>query len=245
MDPRPSPPGLELLPEKVPVPRSAADRLRRMIEQRQLKPGDQLPSQRELADHLRVSRASLREALSALETLGLVSVQPGRGVYVSDPGAGRAPWRFADRGLPADAYEVRYCVESFAAGIAATRLDGETLAALRDTVTALRAAFERRDVDGMAKADSAFHDLIIAACGNPILAAMYRSVRDMLVESQKLPMLASPRLESTVREHEELLHAFERRDPDLAGALMREHIRSAAERYGIALQSSPGVIERA
>ena len=61
----------------------------------------------------------------------------------------------------------------------------------------------------------------------------------MLVESQKLPMLASPRLESTVREHEELLRAFERRDPDLAGALMREHIRSAAERYGIALQSSP------
>jgi GntR family transcriptional regulator, transcriptional repressor for pyruvate dehydrogenase complex len=239
MNPRLPAPGAALLRDRVPVPRSAADRLSQMIAERQLKPGDQLPSQRELADHLKVSRASLREALSALETLGLVSVQPGRGVFVADPGARAGSWRFADRASPGDAYEVRYCVESFAAGIAATRLDEEALAALRDTVRLLRAAFERRDVDGMAKADSAFHDLIITACGNPILTAMYRSVRDMLVESQKLPLLTSPRLESTVREHEELLRAFERRDPDLAGALMREHIRSAAERYGIALQSSP------
>jgi GntR family transcriptional regulator, transcriptional repressor for pyruvate dehydrogenase complex len=238
MDPRPAVPNPVPLPEKVPVPRSAADRLRRMIEQRQLKAGDQLPPQRELADHLKVSRASLREALSALETLGLVSVQPGRGVYVLDPGARPAAWRFADRGSPGEAYEVRYCVESFAAEIAATRLDGAALAALHGTVSALREAFERHDVDGMAKADSAFHDLIIEACGNAILAAMYRSVREMLVESQKLPMLTSPRLESTVREHQDLLGALERRDPVRAGALMREHIRSAAERYGIALRSS-------
>src|SRR4051795_5935700 len=61
------------LPTRTPVPRGAADELQKLIRAQQLQPGDQLPAQRELAERLGVSRASLREALSALETLGFVS----------------------------------------------------------------------------------------------------------------------------------------------------------------------------
>lgn len=223
------------IPERTPVSRSAAERLRRIIEDGHLKPGDRLPPQRELADHLRVSRASLREALSALETLGLVSVQPGRGVYVCVRPPAAQGWRFSDRGSPRDAYEVRYCVESFAASIAAVRLDEPALRVLRESVEALEAAYARLDLEAMALADSTFHDVIIDACGNAVLTAMYRSVREMLVESQRLPMTASSGLEMTVEEHKALLSALIRRDPVQAADLMRGHIRAAAARFGITL----------
>lgn len=228
------------MPEKVPVPRGAAEGVRRMIDARGLKPGDRLPSQRELSEHLKISRASLREALTALETLGLVSVQPGRGVFVGAGSAAPPAWRFSDRGTPRDAYEVRHCVEAFAAGIAASRLDASSLASLRASVVALREAFGRRDVEAMAAADSAFHDLIIAVCGNPILAAMYRSVRELMVESQKLPMQEASGLAETVREHEELLALFERGDAAGASEGMKGHIRAAAARYGVDLRSAAG-----
>ena len=83
-----------------PVPMKTAESINSMIRERHLKAGDQLPSQRELSNDLGVSRPSLREALSMPETLGVVSVQPGRGVVVAKERS-RAPtggrWRFGDR----------------------------------------------------------------------------------------------------------------------------------------------------
>jgi len=206
-----------------------------MIEAQQLRPGDQLPAQRELAERLKISRASLREALSALETVGLVTVQPGRGVFVAEPSDAHRSWRFGNRASPQDVYEARYCLEGFAAGVAARRVDDATLPLLRQSVLALREAFEASDVEGMAVADSRFHDLIITLCANPILTAMYKSVRELITESQKLPMYASDGLAETVHEHETLLACFEAGDPYGASEEMKRHIRSAARRYGLTL----------
>ncbi|HEY8380751.1 MAG TPA: FadR/GntR family transcriptional regulator [Microvirga sp.] len=227
-----------LLPSRRPVPRGAAEELQKLIQGQKLRPGDQLPAQRELAEQLGVSRASLREALTALETLGLISVQPGRGVFVAAPQQ-QMTWRFGDRGSPHNVYEARLCVEVFAAGMAAERIDETTAGRLRTSVQDLRRAYEARDVDGMAVADSMFHDIIIEVCGNPILTAMYRSVREMMVESQKLPMLSYVRLESTVLEHEDLLACLVAHDGAGASARMDHHIRSAAARFGLDLNKPP------
>ncbi len=64
------------------VPEAALQAIRKLIKEQGFGPGDALPSQRELALQLGVSRASLREALSSLSALGVVSVQPGKGVFV-------------------------------------------------------------------------------------------------------------------------------------------------------------------
>ena len=219
----------------VTVPRGAVERLQTLIRDERLRPGDGLPSQRDLATTLAISRASLREALSALETMGLVSVQPGRGVYVAEPAAAAPAWRFADRCTPRDVYETRYGLEGFAAGLAAERLDPADLAALGDSVAALEAACAAGDIGAMAAADCVFHDVIIAACGNPMLAAMYRSAREMMVESQKLPMFSRSKLQETAAEHRAILGALTTRDAAAARRLMQRHIRSAARRLGIAL----------
>lgn len=221
--------------ERIPVPRGAVERLQALIRDGGLKPGDGLPAQRELADQLEISRASLREAVSVLETLGLVSVQPGRGVFVAEPRAKPPAWRFADSCTPRDVYEARIGLEPFAASLAAERIDDAGLAAMNASVEAIASACAAGDISAMARADSDFHDIVLAACSNALLAEMYRSAREVMVESQKLPMLSRAKLEETVAEHRGLLEAFEARDGAKAAKRMQSHIRAAARRLGIAL----------
>jgi len=87
------------------VPEAALQAIRKLIKEQGFGPGDALPSQRDLALQLGVSRASLREALSSLSALGVVSVQPGKGVFVQEaqepPGFA---WPFAAQATPLDIF---------------------------------------------------------------------------------------------------------------------------------------------
>ena len=223
------------LPDRTPVPRSIVEHIQRLILKGGLKAGDRLPSQRELAEQLGVSRPSLREALTVLETMGLLTVRAGSGVFVARPDA-RAPlWRYSDHCTPADVYEARLGLEGYAARLAATRIDPTAEARLSDCTRAMRLALEAEDIIGVATNDTEFHDLIFELCGNPILAAMYRPVREILVESQRLPMAHLARLNETVREHEIIRESILTHDPNAAEAAMQSHIRLAAGRYGVSL----------
>ncbi|WP_188311821.1 FadR/GntR family transcriptional regulator [Salinarimonas soli] len=217
-----------------PVPQGVAQYLIGVIETQALRAGDRLPSERVLAQRLGISRSSIRQALSALESRGYVSVQPGRGIFVATRGGDPTAWRF-EGCTPRDVYEARICIESFAAARAAMTLSEAELSALASSVHALEEAAGAGDIAGMAAADSAFHDLIIGACGNPIIQAMYAPVREMMVESQKLPMVRGAGLDATVAEHESLLACCEARDADGAAMQMRRHIGMAAARLGIEL----------
>ena len=219
--------------DRILVPRNVSDHLQALILQGGLKPGDRLPSQRDLALQLGVSRPSLREAISVLETMGLVSVRVGSGVYVAPPSA-RAPlWRFADRCSPRDVYEARLGLEGYAARLAAQRVSATDARHLDAATTAMRDALAADDIAAMATADAAFHDLVFTLAANPVLAGMYRPVRDMAVETQRLPMTLRIRLGDTLREHEEVCGRITARDPQGAEAAMIRHIRTAARRYGI------------
>jgi GntR family transcriptional regulator, transcriptional repressor for pyruvate dehydrogenase complex len=220
------------------VSRAVSEHLQAMILRGGLKPGDRLPSQRDLAGQLGVSRPSLREAISVLETLGLVEVRIGSGVYVNERTA-RAPlWRFSQRCTPQDVYEARDGLESHAANIAALRCDAAGAARLRATTEAMRDALAADDIPGMATADAAFHDLVFELTANPVLAGMYKPVRDMMVETQRLPMTLRIRLDDTLREHEQVGEKIASHDASGAEAAMRHHIRAAARRYGIEISTT-------
>jgi len=221
--------------DRTPVPRSIVDHIQRLILKGGLKAGDRLPSQRELAEQLGVSRPSLREALTVLETIGLVSVRAGSGVFVARSDA-RAPiWRYADRCTPSDVYEARLGLEGYAARLAAMRVDETAIVRLNACAVSMQTAYEAGDVIGIAAADAEFHDLIFEMCGNPMLAAMYRPVREILVESQRLPMAHRDLLGETVKEHRVIQDRIIGRDPEAAEEAMHCHIRAAAARYGITI----------
>jgi GntR family transcriptional regulator, transcriptional repressor for pyruvate dehydrogenase complex len=221
--------------DRTPVPRTIVDYIQRLILKGGLKAGDRLPSQRELAEQLRVSRPSLREALTVLETMGLVTVRAGSGVFVAKADARPPLWRYADRCTPADVYEARLGLEGYAARLAAMRMSEGAAERLAESVSAMREAFDRDDIIGMAAADAKFHDLVFEIGGNPMLAAMYRPVREILVESQRLPMTYRDRLGETVQEHERVCARLSAHDPAGAEQAMQDHIRAAAARFGIAV----------
>ena len=217
------------------VSRAVSHHLQAMILRGGLKPGDKLPSQRDLAEQLGVSRPSLREAISVLEVMGLVTIRIGSGVYVNRI-ADRAPlWRFSERCSPRDVYEARHGLEGHAAHLAALRCDEIGAARLKAATEAMRGALAADDIPAMAAADADFHDAVFDLTANPVLAGMYRPVRDMMVETQRLPMTLKIRLGDTLREHELVCQRITSRDGPGAEHAMRNHIRAAAHRYGIEL----------
>lgn len=219
--------------DRAPVPRTVSDHLQALILQGGLRPGDRLPAQRDLAQQLGVSRPSLREAISVLETMGLVSVKVGSGVYVA-PQSARAPlWRFAERCSPRDVYEARYGLEGYAARLAAQRVTAADARRLVDTTEAMREALAADDIVAMAAADAAFHDLVFAIAANPVLAGMYKPVRDLAVETQRLPMTLRIRLGDTLQEHQDVCARIVAGHAEDAERAMSGHIRAAARRYGI------------
>ena len=226
--------GLELA-DRTPVPRGIVEQIQRLILKGGLKAGQRLPSQRELAEQLGVSRPSVREALTVLETMGLLTVRAGSGVFVANSNARSPLWRYSDRCTPADVYEARLGLEGYAARLAATRIDEPAKERLKRCTDAMHEALKAGDVIGLAIKDTEFHDMIFELSGNPVLAAMYRPVREMLVESQRLPMTQFDRLNETVREHDAILEGIASQNPETAENAMQNHIRSAAGRYGILL----------
>lgn len=202
-------------------------------------PGDRLPPERELAHRLGVSRPSTREAVIALEVAGIVEVRTGSGIYVrlsgpvsdlrlrqllsADPGPG-----------PYEALEVRRLLEGEAAFRAATRLTDADLAALRQTLAAMRDDPGPVPLRGDAP-DRAFHERIAAASGNSVLAMMVSELWD----ARMLPLwrrwmertrTAAMHLER-VREHGEIIGYLERRDAEGARAAMQSHIEAVARRF--------------
>lgn len=138
---------------------SVVEKLRQALARGQWRSGDMLPGQRELAEQLGISRPSLREAVTVLETLGLVRALPGKGVLVLD----------ADAALPepgidtsasaslADVLELRYTLEPFIVGLVAQSANSHDIGQLRLTLMDMREALDADDSEAGVKALSLIH----------------------------------------------------------------------------------------
>ncbi|MGE8176261.1 FadR/GntR family transcriptional regulator [Pseudomonas fluorescens] len=219
------------------VPEVALHAIRKLIAEQGFGPGDVLPSQRDLALQLGVSRASLREALSSLSALGVISVQPGKGVFVqaveSSPAVSGVSWPFAAQASPVDIFQLRYALEGFAAGLAAVTLSADELDALEDNVAAMRDELRAGDFDAAARLDFEFHRRILLASGNQAMLSILTASAELFLESQKLPFIRAERAMETWQEHRKILRALARRASGAAQKAMQEHVRNAALRTGI------------
>jgi GntR family transcriptional repressor for pyruvate dehydrogenase complex len=216
-----------------------------MIRSGQLKPGDAIPSQRALAQQLGVSRAALREALSILDTLGMVRIEPARGMFVTDNGesdAADAPihsWRFAARYSPQEVYQFRQIAEPQAASLAAMHRTDEELLELRANLEAFREAARAMDLVQSSQLDFEFHRQIMQMSRNRMLVDLHRTYHQVLEESQRLPFSRHDRVWEPVLEHDRVLQAIGRGDPEGSSYYMRSHIHRAAERVGVTIVGIP------
>lgn len=227
------------------VPEYAFASIRQLIEDDAYQPGDALPSQRELAERFGVSRASLREALSSLSALGLVRIQPGKGVFIQQQPAlaanteQAAGWPFATQVSAADTFQLRFALEGFAANLAALVLNSDELDALSDNVEAMRVELRAQAFEPAAQLDFDFHRLILRAAGNQAILDILTSRSDIYLESQKLPFIRPERAMETWQEHRRILRALSRHAPAAAQKAMQAHIRAAASRTGISFAGPP------
>ncbi len=160
-----------------------AHSLRALIVERKMKPGDRLPSERVLAQQLRVGRPVVRDALRILETLGLIGVSPRQGSYVQEPDMAACMGAVGDsvaRSLSAEAswqeglWEARRTLEAEGAALAAQRATPEDLRAMEDALGRLREGLDDAAAFHAAERDLA-HALAQAA-RNPILAGLARGL---------------------------------------------------------------------
>lgn len=225
------------------VAAQAARQIQAMIRSGRFAPGATLPGQRALAAELGVSRASLREALSTLTTLGLLRVEPRRGTVVpeaAEPDEAERPlgatqWRFSAQYTPEEVYQFRAIVEAQAASLAAMHATGEDLELLRGNHQAFKEATRALDVVAISQRDFEFHHLVMRFSRNRVLVHLHRTYRQVLLESQRLPLAKRSRAWEPAVEHERILSALAMRDPDGAGYYMRQHISRAAERVGVSI----------
>ncbi|QQP92799.1 FadR family transcriptional regulator (plasmid) [Skermanella rosea] len=217
---------------RAPVPQTIVWRIQDMIQSGEIKPGEKLPSQRDLAVRFSISRASLREAMSVLETLGSIRIEPGRGAVVCAEGS-QPGWRFGNRIPKEDVFQVRLHVEAYTAGLAAPRITQSEVDELRRTIGEMRTCFEEGQLEGVARTDLHFHTAIVTAAGNRVFTDMYQSFSAMILESHRAPLTARDRLYEPVAEHESIVAALERHDAEGAVYHMRYHLIRAAGRSGI------------
>jgi GntR family transcriptional regulator, transcriptional repressor for pyruvate dehydrogenase complex len=201
------------------------ERLRELIDVQGLKPGDRLMSERDLAERLGVSRTSVRQALTALEVMGLVRIRHGGGVFLARPKAvvPSLASELVDRyeQLPA-VIEVREAIETQTSRLAARRREDADLHAMRAALERMEAAIESGD--DPADADAEFHTAIVQAARNPLLARLWADLAEPIDQTRRASLARPGRPPHSLAAHRAILDAIEREDEDGAAASMREHL---------------------
>lgn len=223
------------------VSHKAVEAIQRRILSGEYQPGQNLPSQIELAGQLGVSRASLREALSMLETLGFLSIEPGRGTFVSSSNPTQSgslsDWRYSTRYDEEAVFQSRLAIESAIVAQAATRIVAAAIDALRRATREMHVAWKAKNLVRVAECDKQFHEIIVMSCGNAMMQDIYFGAKDILQETQvhPLPITRMQRAEESIGEHDAIIAALARHDSTAAETAMRDHVVRTAAAVGILL----------
>lgn len=202
-----------------------------LLERGELKAGDQLPAERQLAEQLQVSRASVREALRSLELLGIVETRAGGGTFVrqAQPDDLTKPLtRVISRGHTLrDVIDVRGLIEPAIAERAAKNITAAELAELREILAAQEAKVARGE--SYVEEDTRFHEVIGSAARNELLVTVLGVIWDVLRSSREEWLQTEKRAHESLEAHRRILAALERHDPASARAAAAEHIRAVGE----------------
>jgi GntR family transcriptional regulator, transcriptional repressor for pyruvate dehydrogenase complex len=206
-----------------------AEQILDWVRDNRLRTGDRLPPERELADRLGVSRATVSQALVAMEVVGVISVRHGDGaVLVDSPGPSRVvdALRRHARQLP-DIIEAREALESKLAELAAVRRTEEDLARIDSALDVMARDIEAggRGVEG----DELFHAAVTAAGHSALLQKLMGEISDLIKET-RLESLSQPdRPQESLTGHRRIAAAIRDRDPATAAAAMSDHVEKVSD----------------
>lgn len=205
--------------------------IREQLADGRWKPGDQLPSERELAERFQVSRASVREAIRALESMGLVSIKTGEGTYVaSGSEALLSPLVsviLQQKDVLLDIFEVRKVIEPEIAALSAERAGPEEIRQMEEILE--EQARQIAQGESGVEADTAFHSILTQSTKNKVFLRLSDAIVESLRESRERSLQIRGRPARSLAGHREILRAIRARDPVRARHAMLEHL-TAIER---------------
>lgn len=203
------------------------NRIQEMIRNGELKPGDRLPSERDMAQRFRVSRNSVREAILTLAESGMVESRRGDGTYLCATETSILIDSLAhaiqtQRGRLQDIFEFRRLVEPHIAKLAASHIKEFEL----DQLKVLVCDQDRRILAGEdgADEDMAFHLLLARISGNQVIYDVLIALHTILLESRSEFIQTETRKRTSVTDHLHIIDALEKRDTDAAHEAMRVHL---------------------
>lgn len=227
--------------------RQIADQLRALIAGGEFAPGSRLPAERDLAQQLKVSRPSVREALIALEVEGWVEVRVGSGIYAKPQPAGARPSNghaAASGGEwgPLELMRARELVEGEVAALAARHARKVQVASIASALAHMQDAAASGVVPRAG--DEAFHAAIADACGNEVLrdtvVGYWHQARTGPVFNRMSDHFETPASwNAALAEHEQVLEAIRAHDPDAAREAMHHHLKRAYNRYSASWRRAP------
>jgi len=215
------------------------ERLLDLLQAGDLKPGDLLPSERELMSSYGVGRPAIREAMQNLQRMGLVDIRHGERPCVAEPSMDsmvdllaqtmRHMLTHSDTTLP-HLKEARVTFESEMARIAARKRTDDDLVRLRDVLKEQRRV-RREGADGFMGLDGEFHRTIASISGNPIFEWLSQALFGWLTHFHD-DLVRKPGMENlTIKEHKAILDAIALGDADAAGKHMTDHLNRANSLY--------------
>jgi GntR family transcriptional regulator, transcriptional repressor for pyruvate dehydrogenase complex len=229
-----------------------AENIQEIIIANQLRPGTRLPSERELAEQLGVSRVTVSQASQVLEQRGLIQRKVGGGTYVTD----RARSAFAESMQRLfvvenctfdDLIQLRLMLEPEAAAIAAISASADELTELGRLVDRMDATSDSRDIEGHVAADLAFHTALAEATHNELILGVSLGVQKLMEQFIRVQDrgTTSRRIEDNPHRHRLAYDALAARDPNAARERMRDHIENARNTYRYIIEGrgdSPGPV---
>ncbi len=215
-----------------------AERILELIARSQLRPGDRMPTENEIAAQLGTSRTVVREAIKILSALGRIRVQKGRGLYVAND-EGMLGMRWEGFFLPTDLdhvymlFEFRRVQESEASRLAATRATPMELRAIEAAAQTCRDGHVTGQTALFRRGDDEFHLSIAAASHNPFLVAAVREARRLLMQSAAIGLHGTlgGHVAEAVEEHAAIYLAIRDGDADGAAHAATVHLNNTLDDY--------------
>ena len=205
-----------------------------LIAKGELKPGQRLPSERELCRNFNAGRSSLREALRCLSIVGVLTARVGEGTSVAMSGSkflGKiAEWRIiTEKHDIEDLMQTRIALEGVSASNAASRGSKEDFDKLDVLISKMEATV--KDERKFAALDLEFHMTLLVISKNFLIHDLVAMIRGQLQKVLQKILLLPKAMPSTLKEHISICNAIKRRDPDAACTAMQSHLKCALKRY--------------
>ena len=222
------------------------EHVRALIASGEVKPGDRLPPERELARKLQISRSSLRAGIGFLSAMGVLKSRHGAGTFVSSGPPALDSNSLSVLGvlhgfLPWQMFEARLVLESSVAALAAERATDEHIAELAEEVAEMYASLE--DPQEYLIHDVRFHRTIARAAGNPILGALMETITANLYDYRSKTVQNAQDLKESAEMHREIYRAIRTHNPVGARQTMEHHLNLARTAQAAEADIAPPAVE--